>query len=134
MLDAKIQDARKNLPSKNLRIQRILVFCGGADPNNLTQKVVGALRGDEFSSIAIDVVISAQNESFEVDATAADLKNFNFQPASEDYLTMLQQADLAIGAGGTSTWERMCLGIPSIVVSIAENQKFVCEKPSRNVV
>lgn len=128
MLDAKIQDARKNLPSKNLRIQRIFVFCGGADPNNLTQKVVDALRGDEFSSIAIDVVVGAQNESFEVDVTAADLKNFNFQPASDDYLTTLQQADLAIGAGGTSTWERMCLGIPSIVVSIAANQEPACKR------
>jgi RimJ/RimL family protein N-acetyltransferase len=37
------------------------------------------------------------------------------------------KADLAIGAGGATTWERMCLGLPSIVISIAENQAPVCE-------
>ncbi|MFP4063115.1 MAG: hypothetical protein ACLFS2_10015 [Halochromatium sp.] len=36
-------------------------------------------------------------------------------------------ADLAIGAGGTTTWERCCLGLPSLVVSIAENQRPACE-------
>jgi RimJ/RimL family protein N-acetyltransferase len=41
-------------------------------------------------------------------------------------------ADLAIGAGGTTSWERMCLGIPSIVVSIAENQISACEKLGRD--
>jgi len=39
---------------------------------------------------------------------------------------------LAIGAGGTTSWERMCLGVPSIVVSIAENQKSACEKLGRD--
>ena len=29
---------------------------------------------------------------------------------------------LQSGAGGTTTWERCCLGLPTIVVSIAENQ------------
>jgi spore coat polysaccharide biosynthesis predicted glycosyltransferase SpsG len=36
-------------------------------------------------------------------------------------------ADLAIGAGGATTWERCCLGLPSLVVSIAENQRPGCE-------
>jgi len=36
-------------------------------------------------------------------------------------------ADLAIGAGGATTWERCCLGLPSLVVSIAENQRPACE-------
>jgi len=128
LLDTKIREARKALSDKGAKNKRIFVFCGGADPKNLTQKVVDALRGDEFSSIVIDVVIGAQNKLFEVDTAATDLANFNFQPASDDYLNMLQRADLAIGAGGTSTWERMCLGVPSIVVSIASNQEPACNK------
>jgi spore coat polysaccharide biosynthesis predicted glycosyltransferase SpsG len=36
-------------------------------------------------------------------------------------------ADLAIGAGGATVWERLCLGLPSLVVSIAENQEPVCK-------
>ena len=36
-------------------------------------------------------------------------------------------ADLAISAGGATTWERCCLGLPSLVISIAENQRPTCE-------
>src|SRR6185436_6987138 len=32
-------------------------------------------------------------------------------------------ADLAVGAGGTTTWERACLGVPAIVTAIADNQR-----------
>jgi len=39
---------------------------------------------------------------------------------------LMADADLAIGAGGTTTWERCCLGLPSLVVSIADNQRPAC--------
>ena len=39
---------------------------------------------------------------------------------------LMSEADLAIGAGGATTWERCCLGLPSLVVSIAENQRPAC--------
>jgi UDP-2,4-diacetamido-2,4,6-trideoxy-beta-L-altropyranose hydrolase len=38
----------------------------------------------------------------------------------------MAQANLAIGAGGATTWERMCLGLPTVVVSNAENQRPAC--------
>ena len=39
----------------------------------------------------------------------------------------MEAADLSVGAGGVSTWERMCVGLPSVIVSIAENQRPACE-------
>ena len=35
----------------------------------------------------------------------------------------MYKADLAVGAGGSSTWERFCLGLPAIVSIVADNQK-----------
>lgn len=35
---------------------------------------------------------------------------------------LMANSDLAIGAGGTTTWERCCLGLPAIVIGVAENQ------------
>ena len=32
-------------------------------------------------------------------------------------------ADIAIGAGGSSAWERCCLGLPSLVLILADNQR-----------
>ncbi len=37
----------------------------------------------------------------------------------------MQRADLAIGAAGTTSWERCCLGLPAIIITIAENQKRI---------
>ena len=36
-------------------------------------------------------------------------------------------ADIAIGAGGVTNWERMCVGLPSIVISVAENQHSIAQ-------
>jgi spore coat polysaccharide biosynthesis predicted glycosyltransferase SpsG len=35
---------------------------------------------------------------------------------------LMSEADAFIGAGGSTTWERFCLGLPSLVIAIAENQ------------
>jgi UDP-2,4-diacetamido-2,4,6-trideoxy-beta-L-altropyranose hydrolase len=40
---------------------------------------------------------------------------------------LMASCDAAIGAGGTTQWERACIGIPSLVVSIANNQIKACE-------
>ena len=43
----------------------------------------------------------------------------------------MSEADLAIGARGATTWERLCLGLPSLVVTLAENQRPIAEELSR---
>ena len=39
-----------------------------------------------------------------------------------DMATLSAQADVAVGAGGGSVWERAVLGLPSVVVPLADNQ------------
>lgn len=112
-------------------LKRVFVFCGGADPKNLTKLVLDALNGDEFDEIKIDVVVGAQNHNFSAEKPERKKLNITFHPSGNDFAKIMSKADLAIGAGGTTTWERMCLGVPSIVVSIAENQVPTCEKLGR---
>ena len=109
-------------------LKRIFVFCGGSDPQNLTQQVIDELSIAELSNIAIDVVIGAQNQSFNRDASRKLKTNFEIHDSGNKFAQIMRRADLAIGAGGTTTWERVCLGVPSVVVSIAENQNPACEK------
>ena len=112
----------------NNELKRIFVFCGGSDPQNLTQQVIDELSIAELSNIAIDVVIGAQNKNFNRDASRKLKENFEIHDAGSKFAQIMRRADLAIGAGGTTTWERVCLGVPSVVVSIAENQNPACEK------
>ena len=45
---------------------------------------------------------------------------------------LMLKADFAIGAGGATNWERFCLGLPSLVITLAENQRRVCRHLFQN--
>jgi UDP-2,4-diacetamido-2,4,6-trideoxy-beta-L-altropyranose hydrolase len=120
----------KSKPAPELK--RIFVFCGGSDPQNLTQQVIDEISCSELSNVAVDVVVGAQNKTFDREAALKLNANIEIHDASGEFARIMSIADLAIGAGGTTSWERMCLGVPSIVVSIAENQISACEKLGRD--
>jgi UDP-2,4-diacetamido-2,4,6-trideoxy-beta-L-altropyranose hydrolase len=58
------------------------------------------------------------------------MPNTCFHLQVENMAELMAAADLAIGAGGTTTWERCCLGLPSIVLVLADNQREVAEAMS----
>jgi RimJ/RimL family protein N-acetyltransferase len=113
-------------------LKRVFVFCGGSDPQNLTQQAINEISHSELSDVAIDVVAGAQNTSFDREAALKLNSNIGIHDVGGEFARIMSRADLAIGAGGTTLWERMCLGIPSIVVSIAANQNSACEKLGRD--
>jgi spore coat polysaccharide biosynthesis predicted glycosyltransferase SpsG len=39
----------------------------------------------------------------------------------------MSEADLALGAGGTSSWERCCLGLPTVMIATADNQRLIAK-------
>lgn len=131
MLKSVFAKIREVSVAPRTELKRVLVFCGGSDPKNLTKTVLDALSGDEFSDLAVDVVIGAQNQNFKSGSTNQYDMNIQFHESGDDFAKIMSNSDLAIGAGGTTTWERMCLGVPSVVVSIAENQVPTCEKLGR---
>ena len=139
LLNSVFAEIREVSVAQRTELKRIFVFCGGSDPNNLTKTVLDALGRDEFSEIKVDVVIGAQNQNFKAELTnnfKAELtnpykSNIKFHESGDNFAKIMSSADLAIGAGGTTIWERMCLGLPSIVVSIADNQVPACEKLGR---
>jgi UDP-2,4-diacetamido-2,4,6-trideoxy-beta-L-altropyranose hydrolase len=119
---------RQRRQNKTDQVRQIFVFFGGTDPDNLTALTLSALSSPAFERVAVDVVIGANNpnkEAIEAQATAAP--NITLHAPRPHLADLMAKADLAIGAGGTTTWERCCLGLPSLVVSVAENQRPGCE-------
>ncbi|MDB5430651.1 MAG: pseudaminic acid biosynthesis-associated protein PseG [Caulobacter sp.] len=103
--------------------RRILVALGLGDLNGITERVVRRLlplAGD----VAIDVVLGegAASEAWLTEA-AADHPNLNLHVNATTMAALTAQADLAIGAGGSSTWERCVLGLPSLLLILAANQR-----------
>lgn len=113
---------------RNGTVERILVFFGGSDPHDLTGITVRALCDAEFEHIGLDVIVGP-NYPFkdELSALAAQHSRIRLHGPRPHLADLMEQADLAIGAGGATTWERLCVGVPSIVISIAENQRPICE-------
>ena len=105
----------------------ILLFMGGADRNNNTSKILKQiLRVPTIKKAAVHVVLGKSNPfrvQLKHDFAAYDQVIFYVQP--DEYYNLLAQADLAIGAGGVSQLERLYLGLPSVAIPIAENQKTI---------
>lgn len=120
--------ARAALMIRREDVSRVLVFFGGTDAANLTSVTLDALSQPALSHVSVDVVLGANNSNRQLVEARATARANTFLHSPVPHLAdLLSQADLSIGAGGTTTWERMCLGVPSVVVSLAENQRPGCE-------
>ncbi len=124
--------ARATCRSRNGHVARVLIFFGGSDPENLTGRALEATSAAEFAHFEVDVVLGANNpHRAELERAAAARSGTRLLGPQPHLADLMIAADVAIGAGGTTTWERLCLGVPSIVASIAENQRPGCEVLAR---
>jgi UDP-2,4-diacetamido-2,4,6-trideoxy-beta-L-altropyranose hydrolase len=124
LLRPEFREARENLRKRDGRVKRIMVFFGGSDPTNETTKALEAIRMLNRPDIAVDVVVGAFNPHRKViEQIASDLPDFACHFKVEDMAALMAGADLAVGAGGTTVWERCALALPSVVTTVAENQE-----------
>ena len=123
-------NARKNLKRKK-QFKRILISFGGSDPSNETKKAILAIK-DLEKKYKIDVIVGSNNPNKkQITNICSKISFCNFYEQVENISKYMKKADLAIGAGGTSTWERCCLGLPTIVTSLSKDQEKINENLSK---
>lgn len=103
-------------------IKKILVFFGGGDNVQLTIKTVDILLKLYGKDIEISVIGKAYSEKNEIEKFCTPFNNVNYFSQVSNIAELMLDADLSIGAGGSTTWERCCMGLPSLVISVADNQ------------
>jgi UDP-2,4-diacetamido-2,4,6-trideoxy-beta-L-altropyranose hydrolase len=124
LLRKEFAEARKNLRERTGEIKRILIFFGGSDNTNQTKKAINAVKQLNIPDIKVDVILGALNpHKEEIYKITKDSSNIFCYENINNMSEFMAKADLAIGAGGSTTWERCCLGLPAIVVAVADNQK-----------
>ncbi len=115
---------------KRATVKRVLVSLGGSDPANVTGEVLASLTAESLpTECELDIVLGASAPHVETVRLLAERMPFK-ATVSVGVADMAQRmclADLAIGAVGSASWERFCLGLPTIMVVIAENQKAVAQ-------
>ncbi|WP_218464723.1 UDP-2,4-diacetamido-2,4,6-trideoxy-beta-L-altropyranose hydrolase [Maritimibacter sp. DP1N21-5] len=111
-------------------LRKLLVTMGGVDKDNTTGKVLEALTGCALpDEVEITVVMGPHAPWLDkVRAQAAAMKiPTEVLVGVSDMANLMVESDLAIGAGGATTWERCCVGLPSIIVATAANQAGIAE-------
>ncbi len=105
-----------------LEVRRILVTMGSADQHDVTSRVLDAINSLRRKDLEIDVVIGGCNEhNLQTRETTGDSK-IHWHYNVSDMASLMQQADLAVAAGGSTCYELAAAGVPSLIVTIAENQ------------
>lgn len=128
MLRPEFAAARRQQRVRDGSINRILIFLGGADPQNVTQRAAEAIRAIRRPEIAVDIVIGAANPHAERLKTVCRLmSNCTYHYKVDNMAALMAAADLAIGAPGSATWERCCMGLPTIFIATARNEVAIAQ-------
>jgi UDP-2,4-diacetamido-2,4,6-trideoxy-beta-L-altropyranose hydrolase len=105
------------------RVERVLVNFGGFDAAGQVFAAMQALDG--FDEVQVDFVAGLHNPHWQaMSALAAARPDWRLHTLTGDFFALMQSADLFIGAGGGTTWERAALGLPTVCISVANNQQL----------
>lgn len=114
---------RRSRPARDGSVRRVLVFLGGSDATDHTSTALEALAQPGLRHLAVDVVVGVNHpDPQRVAAAAAARPGTTLHRAVPSLAGLMATADLMIGGGGVTTWERMCMGLPALVISMAANQ------------
>jgi UDP-2,4-diacetamido-2,4,6-trideoxy-beta-L-altropyranose hydrolase len=99
------------------------VFMGGTDAKGATVQVLDEFASGGLSWDQLDIILGSRCPHLEtVHKRAALLPNARLHVDCEEVASMFASADIGIGAGGVAALERCCVGLPSVTISVAENQ------------
>lgn len=118
----------------NPKLDHLLVTMGGIDKDNFTGQVLKALKKSRLPpELQITVIMGAHSPWLK---QVLDLANQMPWPTEvlkdvDNMAQIMTNSDLAIGAAGSTTWERCCMGLPTIQLAIAPNQLHIASALER---
>ena len=105
--------------------RKVLVTLGGGDPDNQTLKVIRALQQVDVNGLEAVVVVGASNPHFDELQSAIRRSPFVIRLVrnASNMPELMAWADVAVSAGGSTCWELAFMGLPSLLLTLAENQR-----------
>jgi len=108
--------------------KNILITLGGTDPDNQTLKIVKALK-DIKNNIVVTVIMGPHYQYEELLRKEIGVSNQFFLVSDpQDICDLMEKADMAVSAGGSTCYELAYLGVPNIIMVMADNQKKIAEE------
>jgi UDP-2,4-diacetamido-2,4,6-trideoxy-beta-L-altropyranose hydrolase len=121
LLDPQFAAARAStVPAQD----RLFVSVGASDPFGICVKAIDSLHRFVPRSLGAEVVAgsdaAAGNDARKASSGLHDVTVYGY---IDDIASVMARCTLALGAGGSSTWERCAIGLPSVVIITADNQR-----------
>lgn len=115
---------RRGQPS----LRELLITMGGVDKDNATSQVLRALRHCVLPSDCRITVVMGEAAPF-LEAVRNEAKSMPWATqvlvGVSNMAQLMADSDFAIGAAGATSFERCCLGLPSLVLVLADNQRDI---------
>ncbi len=124
-------DTLRRRRDDNGQLRRILLSPGGTDARNILPLLLRAVDG---CGLSVDVMTGSAIRHIDdlrrrIDDMRRGGMDIELHLDTPDAAGLMSRADIAIGGGGTTSWERCCLGLPTLSLELADNQKTI----SRNL-
>jgi UDP-2,4-diacetamido-2,4,6-trideoxy-beta-L-altropyranose hydrolase len=124
LLRPEFAEERQRQSVRGEQVRRIVVSFGGTDPTHETLKALQAIERLNRPDLEVDCVAGRHFPHLaEIRDWLASRPRFRLCEDLPGLAPLFARADLFVGAGGGTTWERCCLGLPALVISVAENQE-----------
>ena len=120
--------------NKTKSIKNILVSLGGSDPTAINLTIINAIiiiNKHLDLPLTVNLVVPKNSQSADT-YKALEKENswLTVQFDTNDMARLMYYADIAIGASGSSAWERCCLGLPTLAIELADNQALILDRLS----
>jgi len=116
--------ARSRLQPHDGTVRRMHISFGATDPTRQTMVALEAISHMCLKDVMVNVVIGQQNADCErILASASSLDGVTCHVDSQEMAPLMARADFAIGSGGVSTNERMCVGLPAAITATSPLQE-----------
>ena len=112
------------------QLQRLIVTMGGVDKDNATGQVLSVLQSCSLPvDLRVTVVMGPHAPWLaQVQSQAERMpRPIEVLVGVANMAQLMAESDLAIGAAGSTSWERCCLGLPTIQVALAQNQEAIAQ-------
>lgn len=115
------------------QFKQVLVTMGGVDKDNVTCQALAALSTSSLPADCEITVVMGPTAPWMTDVKQQAKSmpvHTNVLVGVSEMAKLMAKVDLAIGAAGATSWERCCLGVPTIMIPLAENQVKSCQRLS----
>lgn len=113
------------------QLRNLLISMGGVDKDNVTSKILIALRASPLPTDCQITVVMGTTAPWlaQVQLLAQDMPwPTQVLVGVSNMAQLMADSDLAIGAAGATSWERCCLGLPTVMLVLAMNQQYAAQR------